>query len=117
MKQSGVNYTKGEWKVTRWSSHNEIHVSADDGNNSNFVANCGHTGKDEVLPYNKEAIANANLISASPDMYEALKDALDLLDTQLKEYNESLSLLHRQKVGRGLIATKISKALAKAEGK
>lgn len=103
-----MNYTQGEWKVTKWSSHNEIHVSAEYDNNLHFVANCGHTGEDETLPYNKEAEANAHLISASPDMYEALNNLYNKL-TSMKTITtdpEANKLLRDAQ-----------KALCKAEGR
>jgi len=95
-----MEYTKGKWIVTQWASHNDVHVS------SNiligiptFIANCGNPGISS-LPHNPEALANAHLIAAAPDMYEALKKLTDL--------------------GRPLSRGDMSegnKALAKAEGK
>jgi hypothetical protein len=55
----------------------------------------------------KEAIANANLISAAPDMYEALKNINELLEEIAPAFRISY---------RGT-TTKIEQALAKAEGK
>ena len=71
-------HTPGEWKVTTWASHNEIHVSSDERSEIlTFIASCGNLNSD-TLPHNPNALANAHLISASPDMYEALKGILQV---------------------------------------
>jgi len=54
--------------------------------------------------------ANAHLISAAPDMYEALKEALSWLN----KYGEHAPITFG---GEGELANKICQALAKAEGK
>lgn len=68
-----MNYTKGEWKI------NEIDkrlVQVKIIPNLRFgIADCGNTG----LPANEE-LANANLIMAAPDMYEALKAQHEAID-------------------------------------
>ncbi len=67
------------------------------------------------MEYTKEQYANIH--NAALDMYEALKEALALLDKQREEYNNAPSILPRKPVGEGAIAQKARKALAKAEGK
>jgi len=62
-----MSYTKGEWEVIEYTTDAEVHVSG----NGYFIANCGHTGRDERLPYNPNAIANAHLIAAAPDMAQS----------------------------------------------
>ena len=68
--------TQGEWEVTKWASHNDIHISVDEGSYLRFVANCGNPIAD-TLPTNPDAEANAHLISAAPDMREALVRLLE----------------------------------------
>lgn len=55
--------------------------------------------------------------AAAPDMYEALRECLALLDKQREEYNASLTLMPREAVEEGPIAKKARAAIAKAEGK
>ena len=65
-----MNYTLGKWVyIIRGES---VGVAAEDSLGLNFVANCGDPECNK-LPCNRDAVANARLISASPDMYEALK--------------------------------------------
>lgn len=92
-----MNYTKGEWKVE-----------------DETVIVCGMrliasttAGGFNYSAYRKENEANAHLISAAPDMYEALK-ALDEYGNASHPYNLKL-----KKVAFELL----DKALAKAEGK
>ena len=87
-----MNYTKGEWKA--WDKY--------------IVC-------DGVTLAKVESLANANLIAAAPDMYEALKtygSALMFLEGNFKErfsYTELESLNQAYRKG--------FEALAKAEGK
>lgn len=94
-----MSYTQGEWEVTRWESHKDIHVSAKDAwGNYVFVANCGNP-KSDSLPTNENAEDNAKLIASAPELYEALKSMLDW-------YNPT-----------GILRDKVLSAIAKAEGK
>ena len=115
------DFTKGPWKVE------EI-----DDNGGSFMVNCGtprksggadsngnnwigtvwtpKTGKKYSAGHRKrtlydyrEAEANAHLISAAPDMYEACKDALDLLQSCGDEHTR--------------IAERLKQAINKADGK
>jgi hypothetical protein len=54
--------------------------------------------------------------TAAPDMYEALKSALALLDKQREECNSAFSILPHPRYEEGPIAKAARKALAKAEG-
>jgi len=59
-----LNYTKGEWRIEHYpDSQIKIH--------SGFESICGLTYDGKVAD---EVEANAHLIAAAPDMYEALKD-------------------------------------------
>jgi len=99
-----MNYTKGEWK--RGSLEDEpfarscLSIYQEDGRRIAEVSREGFMRMEE-------AEANANLIVAAPDMYEALKTlqfqfalAVDLLDSKDEEVYEQAE-----------------KALDKAEGK
>ena len=80
-------YTKGEWEI-----QDRTHIFSGE----RLVANCGgysvSTMESSTL---KENIANAHLISAAPDMYEALK---------------------RIRLQYSITNHELDKALAKAEG-
>lgn len=99
-----MNYTKGEWKVgTKISGHCGLLIISKGKALANVYLNSlARPMTDEHnlrLPENKETQSNANLISAAPDMYEALKLAYDAIPE-----------------GRN-VKTVIENALAKAEGK
>ena len=68
-----MEYTKGNWKVTKWASHSDIHISVEDSLGMSFIANCGNPDSEGTLPHNPDAVANANLIALSPRMFELLK--------------------------------------------
>ena len=61
-------YTKGEWKVETHGDAEDLYVR--DTELYESVARIFHSS---TYPYGK-AIANAHLIAAAPDMYEALKE-------------------------------------------
>ena len=93
-----MNYTKGEWKylkddsVFNGHSFRERHIIK------------GHKMIAEMrMPDGEELDSNAHLISAAPDMCEALKEARIVLK------NQGQYCMNTQ--------TKINKALVKAEGK
>ena len=90
-----LNYTKGEWRIEHYpDSQIKIH--------SGFESICGLTYDGKVAD---EVEANAHLIAAAPDMYEALERLVDYLnylgvpEDCEDQYEEA------------------NKALAKAEGK
>ncbi len=91
-------YTKGGWEADTADS-NMINVFS----SNQVVAICRKDGWDLNI---KEAEANAQLIASAPDMYEALKAALDFFT----QYDI------QQKVISG-ISLQLNQALAKAEGK
>lgn len=96
-------FTSGEWKY----DNGDIVVIDDDGDDI-VIAGMGQTSRCRQYQYtlvdNKEKRANANLIAAAPDMYEALKLALE---EHNKKYDKCTDCA---------VYTKITKALAKAEG-
>lgn len=59
-----MTYTKGPWEACAWSGHAATTVKAGDV----VVAECAGHGR-----HSDESIADARLIAASPDLYEALK--------------------------------------------
>lgn len=59
-----MEYTEGEWRAWRFSKFHNWKVSMGDRNE--FLD----------LGQDAEAQANANLIAAAPDMYQALKQAV-----------------------------------------
>lgn len=91
-----MNYTKGEWKVYKVAAAYLVNT----GNMVN-VADC-------------RLEANANLIAAAPDMYEALKKIeLFLQDPDVKVMAKGLP----NQIGLEITFEKCQQALAKAEGK
>jgi len=94
-----MGITKGEWKSHKgWVSWDEgdIQLIKDSKGVSNIA----------FIPSGEHCIANANLIAAAPDLYEALKDAREIF-TQYDATNGVVSG----------ISLKLNEALAKAEGK
>jgi hypothetical protein len=64
-----MNYTKGEWKYEHeYRYHNVVAI---DGNTKSTVVQCGTLENSE---------ANAHLIAAAPEMYEALKEIKSLTE-------------------------------------
>lgn len=97
-----MNYTKGEWKVKQpkgkaieFFDGFTLSVEGD----KLLIALCDRKGWDNK----QQRLANANLIAAAPDMYEACKEMLEEL-----------------RITKGVASvwlSKWAKALAKAEGK
>lgn len=93
-----MNYTKGEWKVKPPDYENERGIVIYNDIDNGIVARVATLGGTK-----NEVETNAHLISAAPDMYEALK-----------ETRITLNIL--QPRGSALLR-EIDKALNKAEGK
>ncbi len=89
-----MEHTKGEWKAR--SLFDRWHVEYDD-----FATIC------DIWAGGEEAKANAQLIAAAPNMYEALKE----LEYCIMNINSIEGARHRASV------INANKALAKAEGK
>lgn len=90
-----MNYTKGEWTARKESKYGNWIISSGDGSGISSVS----------------GEANAHLISAAPDMYEALKH------TEIVLYNLKVSNLGELTQQQSLLELETKKALAKAEGK
>ncbi len=84
-------YTKGEWK----------YINGNIDNGSHIIVTMNNIGG--------KVIADAHLIAAAPEMYEALFIGLDLVMQKLYEHPDD-EVSQAQKVV-------IDKALAKAEGR
>ena len=108
-----MKYTSGKWEVTKWASHNDIHVSVNEGSYMSFVCNCGNPIADS-LPTNPDAEANACLIAAAPEMYEALKDLVTKYIINPGTEHEFVSFMEIGVPKEWDIARQ---AIAKAEGK
>ena len=98
-KSNPSHYTKGEWKVKR-----QRIISVDNGNE--IIA----TTKSPPLMPTGQAEANAHLIAAAPDMYEALKVARNEIE-RLAMVTGYEGEAHFPKL------EQINEALAKAEDK
>ncbi|WP_186177760.1 hypothetical protein [Burkholderia gladioli] len=74
MSESKQQWTPGPWSIDWNITRLDIHA------NGKLVATLRRSTKDGAPTYDdKEAIANANLISAAPELVEALSRTLQLL--------------------------------------
>lgn len=77
--------TKGKWKpvvtMVPLINPNATHIGVSVG--STVVAICGEAGAEDEA----ESIANANLIAAAKDLYEAAEDAEFALDKLVRLFN------------------------------
>ena len=94
-----MEYTKGEWGMYQYETELGTEVKIYSVDNSEDIAYVGRVGFRQA-----EIQANANLIAASPDMYEALKEARRNID--FTGYVQVSTIVNF-----------IDRALAKAEGK
>ena len=104
-----MNYTKGEWKVREYDEGTRPFI---DGfslavqSPKLVVALCDKDSWDNK----KQRLANANLIAAAPDMYEALKELIWVLGEQGDELaHANIAYVKEWNLGK--------QALAKAEGR
>ena len=91
-----MNYTKGEWTINPNDNQRGVYGIYAPKGRGRICTITNRNPKDEL--------ANAHLITASPDMYEALKEAL----YQWKQGNIEIDFASR---------VLMDKALAKAEEK
>ncbi|GAH55698.1 unnamed protein product [marine sediment metagenome] len=104
-----MNYTKGEWRILAPETGHEerVKVVSNVDENGYFPLVCHVYGVGDRL-------ANANLIAAAPDMYEALKKIeLFLQDPDVKVMAKGLP----NQIGLEITFEKCQQALTKAEGK
>ena len=79
-----MNYTKGEWKANLAiiNGHLGIPIEAENRDVGCVYLNLFTTDVDNridnlTLPENQEVVANAHLMAASKDTYEALKEIIE----------------------------------------
>jgi len=110
-----MNYTKGEWKVREYDEGTRPFI---DGfslavqSPKLVVALCDKDSWDNK----KQRLANANLIAAAPDMYEALRELHSPPKHPIKDCPADISS-NPCTCGWHDAMDKAMKALAKAEGK
>ena len=97
-----LKYTKGEWEISR----TELGITLFDS--GDYAIGEMHWGL--CIP-DEQIKANAHLISASPDMYEAIENFIDATERTRKTSEVKFS------VKQSLAYSTLKKALAKAEGK
>ena len=94
-------FTKGPWFVSKPKGEHRAFVMSDMGKIATVAFNSGKMNVN----------ANGNLISAAPDMYEALMDARSALRYIRESYGELYG------VGFDRVESRSTAALAKADGK
>lgn len=77
-----MSYTKGDWLGGKKGYGSPFCVYSDDVTGS-VIALCQH---ELVFRSEEEVLANVQLISAAPDMYEALEFALDAIIEERDKY-------------------------------
>ena len=95
-----MEYTKGEWKIKRFDTICSASIFASGECVADIISDV------EDGPTLDESLANANLIAAAPDMYEALKAT---------EY--TMSVDPSELMEHPITASMVREAIAKAEGK
>ena len=93
-----LNYTKGEWYLNDLHGHFDLRCDCGDGRNIDIA----HIWKGI---HTHGGIANAHLIASAPNLYEACKGALNMLDAIDHIYPTPKT------------QQELKEALAKAEGK
>lgn len=116
-------FTPGPWRVENGTTMVWGHCNPDDNSTRGMgypiaEARINPSGNWSTGPYSDEGEANAHLIAAAPDLYEALAGARDYVAGDLQERKEIYrgyeNLGHIDQVERELKA--IDAALAKARG-
>lgn len=106
-----MRYTKGPWKVT---NNNAIEGEGGEVVLDLIYAPIGSDEELAELDFHKD---NENLISAAPDMYEALRDLIESYDVLIREVLPTDSVAAGCAKGAFLNINKARQALSKAEGK
>lgn len=84
---SEQNWTKGPWKSHAYNQRMGSLISWGDISKGESIA-IAVAQKDA-----KEGIANANLIAAAPEMYEALACLIDVCDGNYRELTDEMQLV------------------------
>ncbi len=90
-----------------WADGDTRHIMAAVGNNSVLIAEVHHAIHDTPLLTKEQGRANAALISAAPEMLEALESALALIESG------TLRISHDVDTS---AVSKVKSAIAKAKG-
>ncbi len=106
-----MDYTKGEWKTAEHSKDFVYCLNKRGVNRFSLQVQAGYDDKDQRTS-NEELIANAALIAAAPDMYEALK----AFESAFSNFDIMAKGLPAQ-MAAGDAVGKAREAIAKAEGK
>ena len=93
-----AQHTPGPWKAERFAGESNIWADR----------------KGPAIAYRIGVEEDARLIAAAPELYEALREACDLIDLLGRECADRVWDGQR---GRAVTANKFRAALAKAEGK
>lgn len=105
-----MDYTKGPWTLEK-TKHKFIIPEIELEWLRSHSSNEAQDEEIKASEYGQKELGNAQLISASPDMYEALKTIIPLLESVIKQSNLPLH-------GTGAAIINYAKqAIAKAEGK
>ncbi len=69
-----MEYTKGKLDVSTHADNNDVVVRSQKG----IIANCSCDTSDLVSP--EERVANAQLFASAPELLEALKDLVEIVE-------------------------------------
>ena len=102
-----MSHTKGEWKhiihwTTNWTHPNTFEIYCEDDGHRKCIADGQYWS---TVPIEDEVTANAKLISAAPDLLDALEDLMD------HENKQKMSLAPDSR-----LRIKVYNAIAKAKG-
>ena len=107
-----MEYTKGEWKIDRESDYLNLIYSASEDGKEHIIGQLSNGKSPYATVSETEADANAQLIVAAPELYEALKE-LSTIVLGVIEYHRGTPVI----LGMDSYTLQPSRqALAKAEG-
>ena len=95
-------FTKGKWEIDE-----DLKYSINTGKKHIAMVNHYNSPNPELCVWGEESLANARLIAAAPELYEACKKALSSIKALKRHSTTAWSLLEQ----------KLEAALAKAEEK